>query len=207
MAALATLVGTLGSLFLAYDYLDDPDSNKENPLRILLRIVVPIIAGMLPGVIVLSIFSTLSIDNFPFLDVIVHVIALGAVAGVASAWFIGTHGERDTMREDLEDFATAGSSRGALLQVRNTLGRASAGLVLGVGSGIVAALILHTTVDNALTTAGSTGPISMALFGVWPLIGWTPTRQEIATRHFLTSWELKRLLKLPLGISALSLYV
>jgi hypothetical protein len=204
IAALAALVGTLGSLFLAYDYLDDPGSGKRNPLRILLHIGVPILAGMLPGVLVLVLFSTLQINNFQFMDVIIHVIALGALAGVASAWFIEDP-EESLARAKRQ--ASLPAYRRVFFHVRTMLGRAVVGLIFGGVSGFAVAAVLHTTIDNALTTAGSTGPITMALFGVWPLIGWTPTLDK--TRAISSSpleGVHQALVELP-GITALSLFV
>jgi hypothetical protein len=193
---MAALVGTLGSLFLAYDYFDEPGSENRNPLRLLLRIGVPIIAGMLPGVILLVLFKTLQINNFQFMDVIVHVIAVGALAGIASAWFI-----------EGPEQSRARAKRGVFYHLRTMLGRAVVGLIFGGISGFAVAAVLHTTIDNALTTAGSTGPITMVLFGVWPLIGWTPAPEKtkgISPSHL--GGVHQALVMLP-GIVALSLFV
>ena len=204
VAVLAALVGTLGSLFLAYDYLDDPDSGKDNPLRLLLRIGVPILAGMLPGVLVLVLFSSLQIKNFQFMDVIIHVITVGGLAGIASAWFIS----------DPEAKPASGARRASLFAHRRTLyylrtilSRAAVGLILGAVDGFAVALALHTTVDNAFTTAGSTGPITMALFGVWPLIGWTPTLEKKSSASSSPLARVHEVLVLFPGIAALSLLV
>jgi hypothetical protein len=204
IAVLSALVGTLGSLFLAYDYLDDPGSGKRNPLRLLLHIGVPILAGMLPGILGLILFSTLQINNFQFMDVIIHVIALGALAGVASAWFIE---DPEESLSRAKQQASLSAYRRVFFHVRTMLGRAVVGLIFGGVSGFAVAAILHTTVDNALTTAGSTGPITMALFGVWPLIGWTPTLDK--TKGVASSYldGVHRALVVLPGIAALSLFV
>jgi hypothetical protein len=204
IAFLAALVGTLGSLFLAYDYLDDPGSGHGNPLRLLLRIGVPIVAGMLPGVLVLVLFSTLQINNFEFIDVVIHVIALGALAGIASAWFIGDPEDSHARAIRL---ARLPARRRIFFHVRAMLGRATVGLILGSASGFLVAVALHTNIDNALTTAGSTGPITMVLFGVWPLIGWTPTLDKTwANSSLPQNGEDQAYVLLP-GIATLSLYV
>jgi hypothetical protein len=204
VAVLAALVGTLGSLFLAYDYLDDPDSGRDNPLRLLLRIGVPILAGMLPGVLVLLLFSSLQINNFQFMDVIIHVITIGGLAGVASAWFISDPEAKPGSRGRQVSLPASSS---ALYHLRTILSRAMVGLVLGAVDGFVVASVLHTNVDNAFTTAGSTGPITMALYGVWPLIGWTPAPGKHMSIPSRLHTEVRRDLALLPGIAALSLLI
>jgi hypothetical protein len=204
VAVLAALVGTLGSLFLAYDYLDDPDSGKDNPLRLLLRIGVPILAGMLPGVLVLLLFSSLQINNFQFMDVIIHVITIGGLSGVASAWFISDPEAKPRSRGRR---ASLPGNSSVLYYLRTILSRAMVGLVLGAADGFVVALVLHTSVDNAFTTAGSTGPITMALFGVWPLIGWIPALDKQMSIPSRSHTGIHSDLALLPGIAALSLLV
>ena len=206
---LAALVGTLGSLFLAYDYLDpgdvnNPESSHDNPLRFLLRIVVPIVGGILPGVLVLVLFSTLQINNFQYLDVIIHVIALGALAGVASAWFIGNP---DDSRAKAKWLTSLPVKRRISFNLRTILGRATIGLILGAVSGFIAALAVHTTVDNAITTAGATGPITMALYGVWPLIGWNPTIDETAKSLPSSPHRVSKARELLPGVAVMSFFV
>ena len=201
---MAALVGTLGSLFLAYDYLDDPDSGRDNPLRLLLRIGVPILAGMLPGVLVLVLFSSLQIQNFQFMDVIIHVITIGGLAGIASAWFIS---DPEAKPAGAARRANVSPHRRILYHLRTMLGRASVGLILGAVDGFSVALVLHTTVDNAFTTAGSTGPITMALFAVWPLIGWTPTLEKKSSPSSSPHVREHQVLVLLPGLAALSLFV
>jgi hypothetical protein len=55
------------------------------------------------------------------------------------------------------------------------IGRAGVGFLLGSLLTVVLALAIGSSVDNALTIAGSSGPITMVLLAVWPLIRWTPS--------------------------------
>ncbi len=204
LAILSALLATLGSLFLAYDYLADQTGSRTNPLRLVLRLVVPTVAGTLPGVLLFLLVSFAGITDIQTKNLVIETIALGTLAGGVSAMYM-----RDEDELAVPELTGGDSfSRQALRQARGILLRATTGLVLGVGGGVLVSLIAHTSVDNALTAAGSTGPLAMTILGVWPLITWTPTSQAAlkAGMPLATVSKKSWLVSLP-GVAVLGIYV
>src|SRR5262252_5717279 len=91
LAAFSALLAIMGSLFLAYDYLDTHVGGRKNPLRQTLRYLVPTVTGVFPGILLLLILGATHVSDVQVSNVAVSVIALGAIAGLLNARFMPDH--------------------------------------------------------------------------------------------------------------------
>jgi hypothetical protein len=172
LAAFSALFAILGSLFLAYDYLDTHAGGRRNPLRQILRYLVPTLTGTFPGILLALVLGSTHVSDVQVNNVAVTVIALGAVAGLLNAHYMSAHDEGETEAQAKTERKPTRPQR---TYFHGLLGRAGVGFLLGSLITIVLALATGSSVDNALTIAGSSGPITMILLSVWPLIRWTPS--------------------------------
>src|SRR5690349_12142660 len=63
LAAFSALFAIMGSIFLAYDYLDAYAGGRNNPLRQILRYLVPTLSGVLPGVLLLLVLGSTPVSD------------------------------------------------------------------------------------------------------------------------------------------------
>jgi hypothetical protein len=181
LAAFSALFAILGSLFLAYDYLDAHAGGARNPLRQTLRYLLPTLTGAFPGLLLLLVVGPSQVSDIQVNNVAISVITLGALAGFFNARYMEDHDE-DNSDEEVAETQIALRKKAAVSQevyLHGVLGRAGVGFLLGtlftLGVAIMRSGSGGAAVDNALTIAGSSGPITMVLLGVWPLIRWTPS--------------------------------
>jgi hypothetical protein len=185
LAAFSALFAITGSLFLAYDYLDTHAGGKKNPLRQTLRYLVPTLTGTFPGVLLLLVLGFTHVSDIQVNNVAVSVIALGALAGLFNARYMSDH---DEVAAETHTDPKSKPARSQDAFFHGVFGRAGAGILLGSLLTVMVALAVGSSVDNALTIAGSSGPITMVLLAVWPLMRWTPST---TTEHSVApGWRL-----------------
>ncbi len=204
LTILSALFATLGSLFLAYDYLSDLDHPQKNPLRLFLLFLISTITGMIPGIALLLVLELAHVKSLQLLDIAISAIVLGALVGIFSAWYARgkVEGQPVAARMIKAHYAQEVRQQAGLI-----LTRATVALVLGVGIDVFANLLAQTTLDNALTSAAGIGCIGMAVLGVWPLINWTPISRRAPDWQFRDTAGLRRVRVLLPGLGLLCLYI